>query len=347
MRGRSAGVGAAVRPVGWCLGLGTILAVATCGCAGAIRHPPSYAEIVAIGANASLEPEDMARREKEVRAALAFADRDLARLSASGDAALLAAAAVQTDWRDQRGDDLLAAAAELAPQSSLVLLAWIDRQLVAGFDRPPEETREAEMRERLRLLNERMPDNSLPLYVAAYGKLRRGDVAAALQAMQVGRKQDGFDSGSRERFAAIASAAEAVGYSPFTARYFAMGLFVPTATYSALRRLCAELVAGPSSHEGRVECVLLGHAIETSSWNMLERAVGLSLQASAWEGVKAPEGETARAAINQRWLDLKNRGNLPSLGDLSETSWLEYFRIFAASGEEAAMRYAMSAASSS
>jgi len=203
------------------------------------------------------------------------------------------------------------------------------------------------MRARLRSLHERMPENSLPLYVAAYGKLRHGDVDAALEAMRVGRKMKAFDSGSRQRFAAITSAAEAVGYSPFTARYHAMSLFVPTGTYSALRRLCAELVAGSHGQQGRVECVLLGNAIETSSWNMLERAVGLSLQASAWEGVQGREAGEAREAINRRWLGLKNRENLPALGDLSEETWLEYFKIFAASGEEAAMRYAVAAVPSS
>jgi len=324
----------------------SVLGLLANGCAGAIRHPPTYAEIVAAGAHVESEPEQAAEREKEVREALAFADRDLTRLSASGDATLLVGAAAQVDWRNQRGDDLLNAAEQTAPQSSLVLLAWIDRHLVEDSTRPLDETRDAVLRERLRQLHQRMPDNSLPLYVAAYGKLRHGNLAGALQAMRVGHKQASFDSGSRERFAAIVSAAEAVGYSPFTARYYAMGLFVPTGTYSALRRLCVELIAGPSAHEGRVECVLLGHAIETSSWNMLERAVGLSLQATAWEGVSGPEGEAARLAINQRWLALKNRDNLPALRDLSEAAWLEYFRIFAASGEDAAMHYAMSAASS-
>jgi hypothetical protein len=327
--------------------IGAALAATLCACSAAVRHPPSYADIVAVGIAAQREPEQAALREQEVREALAFAEKDIARLSSSGDATLIAAAAAQLDAQNRHGDDMLTAAEELEPQSALVLLTWIDRQLLAGFDRPLDEARDAKLRARLRLLHERMPENSLPLYVAAYGKLRHGDTAAALEAMQVGRKMKGFDSGSRERFAAIASAAEVVGYSPFTARYHAMGLFVPTGTYSALRRLCAELVSGPNPHEGRVECVLLGHAIETSSWNMLERAVGLGLQASAWEGVQGPEAVQARAEISRRWLELKNRENLPALSDLSEETWLEYFRIFAASGEEAAMRYAVGAVPSS
>ncbi len=314
------------------------------GCAG-IHHPPSYAQIAAFDPRRDEDPEEMARRANEIRTALAFTPSDLDELAASGDTALLVGGVAQTDWQDRRGDELLAAAEGLTPSASLVLLAWIDRQLVAGFEAEPDAARDAELRQRLRLLHESMPDNALPFYVSAYGKLRGGDTAAALAAMQVGRERPHFDSGSRERFTAIVNAAEAVGYSPFTARYHAMSRFVPTGTYSALRRLCSELVAGPEVNKGRIECVLLGHSIETSSWNMLERVVGLSLQAIAWENVNAAEGDAARAAINSRWQELKNADHLPSLRDLSEAAWLEYFRIFVDSGEDAAMRYATAAAS--
>lgn len=314
-------------------------------CAG-IRHPPSYTEIISVEVPEDRDPDEISPQEKAVRAALAFSDGDRRMLSASGEVSLLVGAAAEMPWQDERVDELLAAAEQLAPDSSLVLSTWIDHQLVSGFDQPVEEESDAEMRLRLRRLHESMPNNSLPLYVSAYGKLRLGDTDAALQAMRVGRQQAIFDSGSRQRFAAIVEAAEAAGYSPFTARYHAMGLFVPTGTYSALARLCVELIAGAKSHDGRVECILLGHAIETSSWNTLERVVGLSLQATAWEDVEGPEGDAARKAIGGRWLALKNRDELPSLRELSEETWLEYFRIFAMTGEDAAISYAASAAPS-
>jgi hypothetical protein len=324
-------------------GLVVACALAVGGCNRGVRHPPTYQDVASLDAVAAETDPKVAERMAEVQASLSFSPDDLVFLSSTGNARLMTGGGAQTTWGDRLGDQLVMDAEELDPKSPTVLVSWIDRHLTATFNRYGEVRLDREIAMRIRRLKEIDSKNSFAFYLAAYWEQRSGDHVAALVAMQAGRALSTFDSNSKQLYLAISDAAEKLGYSPFTARYHAMSYFVPTGTYSALRRLCGELISGSFATQARTECISLGRKIEVASWNTLETAIGLSLQSTAWSGAESEEGSRELRRINSRWTELNQRDGLPSLGDLTEETWLEYFRIFVDRGEEAALQYAASA----
>lgn len=316
------------------------LALLVGACAQRVPRPPTYADLKQ-GARPleQMTAADWAR-SAEILDALELTPADLQAVRATGDARLITGAAIQVSWDDDNGTQLMRSALAIDPSLEMAHVSLVNRQLAQFLNDPTDADGDA-LRESIAELRRRAPDNALAHYLSAWQLFIDHREGESLDALRTGNAAPRYESHSRQRFLAVVDAATSVGYSRFAASHYALGLLNPMSAYSALRRLCRPLRDGTHGDAARRECRVAGARIEAASGNLLESLVGLAMQRNAVDG-SGWENETEDLArIDGRRSQLMQLSdNDLDTQDLSEASWVRYFEVFSAEGEEAAVRYA-------
>jgi hypothetical protein len=311
------------------------------GCAASPNHPPTFAQIQPQQHLLSQGSEADWQRAIDVADSEQFSPQDIARVRSMSQAGLLAGAGIQ-ERSEADGIALLHQALDLDPHLVVAHVSVIDFEvgLILDSKRPPSDT--ATLPRAVEHFRRLEPSNGLGDYVLAWQLPREDRKAESLQSIQRGNAAPTFASYSTQRFLAVRDAGEAAGFPRSVANHHAMGFVDPMKIYRAMLKTCEALSAGADGGAARRACFAAGQRVELASGNVLETLMGLLLQTHAVQGSGWNDEAGTLAALDNR------RDAIVTLEDAadgphdSEADWNRYFDVFAAQGEEAAMRSRLS-----
>ncbi len=312
------------------------------GCRATVPHPPEFAHV--IGAQRELLVNTAPRLWAPLVAAMRFTDDDLTTVRGRGRLDELVGAGVQAEG--EAALDLLWAAVERSPREPYVLAAFAQEYLSLMLNRPGRAKAFDEkqgvpcFRRVLREFRAGVPENAVVDYWAAVKSLQEGEREAASEAIKRAAGKREFDTYSVRMRAAVAGAADAAGYSKFTARYHALGQTCGAWIFS---HLCVDTLGRPTATEEDIRnCLLLGERIERSASVMMERLVGLQIQRAVWQKREGKEAREGLRAINDKLASLRELATIarkqtmdPAVG---EERWTRYLDEVLVGGEVAALR---------
>ncbi len=181
--------------------------------------------------------------------------------------------------------------------------------------------------------------NAMPYYLNALLEQEEIGDSEALAQIEKGNAKI-FNSYPKERFTAIADAAERAKCGEIQARQYAIGGLPLTSTYIKLRHLCQKLSEG-SGQEAKKACFVMGQNLERGSLSCIEKVNSLSIQSNSLDDT--PSNAAARAEIKKKReqaLACGERRNVDiSESDVSEDAYKQYCEIFLKSGEAAAQDF--------
>ena len=314
------------------------------GCRATAPHPPEFKHVIA--AQRDLLDNPMSQRWARLFAAMRFTDEDLAAIRRRGHLDELVGAGVQSEG--ETALDLLWAAVERSPREPYVLAAFAQEYLSLDLNQPGRTTAFDEkqgvpcLRRVLREFHAAAPGNAAVDCWTALELLQEGDREAASEAIKRAAEKPVFDTcacaGRMRR--AVVRAAEAAGYSKFTARYYALG---QTGGVWLFGRLCLDMMQRPAATDEDIRnCLALGERIERSAGVMLESLFGLRIQLTARQKQTGKEAQEDIRAVNARIASLRELAetvrNLTLSPAIGEERWTQYLDEVLAGGEADAIR---------
>jgi len=312
------------------------------GCRATAPHPPEFKHV--IWAQRELLEDSAPQRWAPLVAAMRFTDKDLATIRRRGRLDELVGAGVQSEG--ETALDLLWTAVERSPREPYVLAAFAQEYLTLRLDQP-ERTKVFDekqgvpcLRRVLRELQAVAPENAAVDYWTAVEFLQAGNREAASEAIKRAAGKTVFDTCAGRMRRAVVRAAEAAGYSKFTARYHALGQTCGVWIFS---HLCVDMMQRPAATDEDIRnCLLLGERLERGAGVMMEALVGLQIQRAAWQKQTGNNARDGIQAVSARIASLRELAQTvrdltlnPAIG---EKRWTRHLDEVLARGEADAIR---------
>ncbi|HEB02796.1 MAG TPA: hypothetical protein ENI12_06135 [Nitrospirae bacterium] len=179
------------------------------------------------------------------------------------------------------------------------------------------------------------PDNALPLFYRAMVYFHQGRLKEAGEEMVRTQEKKRFDTYDTRMRKALIRAAESLGFSEFSARYYGLSIRTGISTFPEFAR---NIIVGNVVGDEAVNAILrLARLMEVQSRLDIERLVSYSIQFSALEKLGAYDGIGALNAKVTSFREKKKLMSGDALTNIPEHRWVEFYDEVLESGEQQAL----------
>ena len=179
------------------------------------------------------------------------------------------------------------------------------------------------------------PDNALPLFYRAKVYFHQGKLKEAEEEMVRTQEKTRFLTYDTKMRKALIRAAESLGYSKFSARYYALSISTGISTFPEFAR---NIIAAKEVEDEAVRAILrLARQMEGQSRLDIERLVSYSIQFSALERLGAYESIGALNAKVEAFREKKKLMSGDAFTNIPEERWIQFYDEVLESGEQEAL----------
>jgi hypothetical protein len=297
-----------------------------------IPHPPRFSDIIK---GKSFLNDEFSEEDSEYKyalwQALDYSLADLDKIRGQDNLALWVGGAYQMHNDSSALRFLLPKLSEIQTDPAALAL-FISYQLQTDVpEAPPVE----QLIDHLHVID---PENSLPYYFKAYWEMTRNNPEACLASIVQGNSQRVFHSYTKEFSRMSITASEFLGYSPFTARYVALGLQPDLLIYPKIYKY---LFGTLPTIKTFTACAAFGKQLQQDSITLIFDLVAINIQRRALEKIVTSDTapllgqlQQAKKAIQER---LDRFEAITEQNPISEKRFVQYFDELYAVSEAQAM----------